>query len=504
MTQPQPVQSPKEPPSRVLVAGVRRFLIWLAAADPLLLRRCPSERLRFEVMGAAVFTTAGLGAVSCVFAMVMAVRLPLAAAVVVGIGWGVAILNIDRLLIGGIHRRPTFWGNIGSALPRMGLALLIGAVVSTPLVLRIFESEINAQLDINRRTAQEKFRTDLDRDPRFTPIPALTRRAAELERIVTDGPADTTDDDPKVKRLQAEFDRAEEAYQQAEKDVICENEGKCGSNRVGRGPAYQEKLERRNRLKAERDAKRAELDRARAEVGQRQAAGRDTTMNGAGAELNSTRAELARLVNLKRAAEDGFAASSANDRGLLARIGALDDLRERDGTLGTAYLFLILLLAGLEMLPVVAKLMMSLGKASAYDRIREEAEDADVTVAMAEYAARGQVALADSLARVDAETKAAEDNAQKIADAQNAIFDAILQAWKDSQLAQVMADPMSYVVQGRPSTPVQQPQQAWPYQGPQAGQPVYVPQAPVPLAKAAAPPPPRSANGVSHRPPGTP
>ena len=32
------------------------------------------------------------------------------------------------------------------AVPRLALALLLGTLISTPLVLRVFQSEINAQI----------------------------------------------------------------------------------------------------------------------------------------------------------------------------------------------------------------------------------------------------------------------------------------------------------------------------------------------------------------------
>ena len=427
---------------------IHRFLVWLSAADPDILARCPSERVRYKAMGAAVLTTSAIGAVSCAFAVSMALRAPVAVAVVVGLGWGMALLNIDRMLIGGVHRRDTWWGNLLIALPRVGLALLIGTVVATPLVLQVFENEINAQLDLNRQSAQEKFARALDADPRFARIPELDKRVAELQQIGDNGPASAVDQDPTVQRLQREFDKLDVDYQAADREVICENEGTCGSNKVGRGPAYREKVERRDRLRAERDAKRAELDAARSAAQGRESTSRTSTQENARSELATARADLERLKRDRRALEDSFRVTSTNDRGLLARIGALDALRERDTTLGWAYLLLILLLAALEMLPVLAKLMMSLGEASSYEQIRQDAEAADIALATASFAERCQVAIADAQARVTAETQLAADNAQKIAQAQGEVFDVVLQHWKDDQMAAVNADPDDFLVTG--------------------------------------------------------
>lgn len=58
--------------------------------------------------------------------------------------WGLVIVGIDRWLIStmpidGSHK-------FSLAVPRVLLAILLGALISTPLVLRIFQSEINAQM----------------------------------------------------------------------------------------------------------------------------------------------------------------------------------------------------------------------------------------------------------------------------------------------------------------------------------------------------------------------
>ncbi|HZO64499.1 MAG TPA: DUF4407 domain-containing protein [Kribbellaceae bacterium] len=419
---------------------MRKLFVWASAADPEILRQCPGERIRYETMGAAILTTAAIATVSATFAVSMALGLRTPFAVVVGLFWGVAILNIDRLLIGGVHRRDTTAGNIAVAVPRVLLALLIGAVVSTPLVLRIFNSEINAQLDLDRQTALAQFTTKLNSDPRYVKIPDLERRIQELRQIINNGPTDTVEQNPTVTRLQLEYNALSTRYQQAERDVICENEGTCGSENVGKGPAYDEKVKARDRLRRELEAKKSELDAARATVAARQSSDNIRVRSNAEAELKTAQAELDDLTAKRKVEMDAYTANTLVDHGLLARLQALDHLKARNSTLGAAYLALLALLAALEMLPIIAKLIMSVGDLTVYDQIRKDTESAEYLVAVTASAERAQIALDASRARVDAERRQTVQQAQRICQAQQEVFDAVLDQWTRRELRKVEDD----------------------------------------------------------------
>jgi hypothetical protein len=457
---------------------MRKVLIWASTADPEILRQCPGEQIRYETMGAAILTTASIAAVSAAFAASMALRLWAVVALVVGVGWGLAILNIDRLLVGGVHRRDTVKGNIAAAIPRVILALLIGAVVSTPLVLRIFNGEINAQLDLDHQADLAAFTKSLDSDPRYAQIPSLTQKVQQLQQVVDNGPADNVDQDPTVARLQSEYDQLYTQYQQAEHNVICENEGTCGSGKVGKGPAYDEKVKVRNRLQRDLDAKKAELESARRAATSKQSADSTKVRADAEADLKAAKDQLAGLVADRKADQDAYTAHAKVDRGLLARLQALDHLRSNNSTLGLAYLTLLALLAALEMLPVIAKLMTSLGSPSTYDRIRVDTEAADYLVAMASSAVRTQVAVDTRQARVDAERKQVTRQEQRIAEAQQKVFDAVLDQWTERELHKVDTDVDAYLVQ-----PVATPPRTEPHPTHTPTPPlIFIPQQPAPEA----------------------
>ncbi|TCB99631.1 DUF4407 domain-containing protein [Micromonospora zingiberis] len=416
---------------------ISKFFVWLAAADADILEQCPSERHRYQTTGAAVLVTAFLGAVSGTFALTTAMDLDLAWAVLAGLLWGLAVLTIDRMLIAGVTRRPSAYANLIAALPRLALAMLIGAVISTPLVLRIFESEIETQLEINHRVAQEAFNRALAEDPRFTAIPTLKARVDELQAVVNGTGGTNVEDDPTVNRLSQEYQRLSRAYEAADKAVVCEKEGKCGSGRVGAGPAYREKVERRGRLATERQQAREQLATARTNAERIRAEERKS----ADTDLETARGELDRIEQIRRDEEDSFSARLSADDGLLARIDALDDLRDRDATLGAAYLALILLITALEMLPVLAKLLVFLGPVTAYERIRELRETRDVQ----RFRTENLILEEEENARLRAGASAATEKAERELRAHVELHGLLVDRWRREQLDQIERNPAQFL-----------------------------------------------------------
>ena len=121
-------------------------LAWLGGADRDLLEQVPQERGRFAQMAGVLITTAGIAVMSMVFALHDAVTVPLLPSIVIGLLWGIVILNIDRFLVLSMGFTRDRWRLVWITLPRLALAVVLALVISTPLVLRIFASDINAQL----------------------------------------------------------------------------------------------------------------------------------------------------------------------------------------------------------------------------------------------------------------------------------------------------------------------------------------------------------------------
>jgi len=359
-------------------------LIWLSGADPDTLSRSPREKRKHSGLGGVVLTTACMAGLSAGFALHSGVRAPLAVSVVIGVLWALAIANLDRWLVAAAGRRERWWQNLATLVPRILLALLIGAVVSTPLVLWIFQREIQAQLTVTQQVERNMYEQKLRADVRFAVIPDLQAEVVRLRQVAAGSLVeDLVGKDPAVARGQAEYDALDKRYAEARATAIAEFDGTDGTGRQGGGPAYRTKLKAAGELRDQRDAVRRKLDRARAAALTRQRSSNTMEQATARTDLASREAELARLRSLKQAEEDRYRIDSGNDRGLLAQLEALSRITDSNTTLKTAYLTLLLFITAIEILPVLTKFLLNVGPPTVYDEILATAEKSDVQAALA-------------------------------------------------------------------------------------------------------------------------
>jgi hypothetical protein len=349
-----------------------RWLVWLAGGRDDVLRRTPSDRTRYVATGGVLLTTAGVAAVSATFALLMAVHLPLVACVITGVAWGVVILNLDRLLVTSMvrHRQGGWWRNVLMAVPRVGLALLLGAVISTPLVLQIFDPEIQSQMLVAQGERRAAFEERLKTDPRFTVLPDLQTQLKGLQDTANGSVAQSVDADEGVKAAQAQADKRLAEWQAAQAAYNGEVDGTTGSRVPGVGAASRAKQDAAVAAKAQYDQAKAELQRA-IDGATTASSGKATTASDQIAGVQKQIDDLTARQNAERA---GYSDSQDVSGGLLSRLEALDDLRANRPTLGLAQFMLFLLFMTLELLPVIVKLLQVVGPESVYETMIREME----------------------------------------------------------------------------------------------------------------------------------
>jgi Domain of unknown function (DUF4407) len=411
------------------------LLIWLSGADPLILAKAPREARKFTGVGGVVLTTAVMAAVSASFALHVGVRAPLWLSAIIGLGWGLAIMNLDRWLVTAAQRRDRWYQNLTVALPRLCLALIIGTVISTPLVLWIFQKEINTELDVIHQQKVEANATTLNNDPRFAGLPKLRDEIDSLQKVV-DGttPTASVADDPTVKSLQTQYDNLQTQYLNAERDAACELDGSCGSHSRGVGPAYQQKLQFANELKAQRDAVGAQLDQAKRDAATRLAGVQGNEVDSAKTRLAADRAQYDQLTAQKKAESDTFARNNQEDRGLLAQLDALSRFTGENSTLRTAYLALLLFITAIEVLPVLAKFLMNLGPPSLYDQILARAETSDIDSAEATLGYERALNAHELEARGKREQEAVTGLVDRMVQVETEVYDRMIDEWRSDQL----------------------------------------------------------------------
>ena len=415
----------------ILVSQISNFLSILGGADPDVLKHARSERNTFIGLGLVMLGTAFVAALSMMFALRNAVLVVvdpqtgaaaasqpgsrLAASIVLGLLWGALILVLDRALIKTMQGIAGWWRAAKYAFPRIVLALFIGVVVSTPITLQIFHSEVSAEV--------KAYQDDLIRDSREAAengstkkdLTAVDQQIEAQQKIVNEGPAGLTS--PELEQAKTEYAAAEaklksakEAREQAEEVYICEQHGQsCGgraSGVPGNGPAAikrgeelthadgdvtnaeTEKQKAQDNLTAAQDAVR-EANKEKTEQAVREAnialCGSQKDSQGKavkddkGHEVKDPGcqggliAERDRLSAQLEAEKNGDLIR--NSSGLLFQIIALHRLGSKGWTPYLSQKFVAGLFISIELLPVIIKVFIAAKGVTQYDRIARKLQD---------------------------------------------------------------------------------------------------------------------------------
>ena len=420
----------------------------LAGARPDVLASAPGARSKFVALGGVLLSTGGLALVSMAFAVHMALGVWWPAALLVGVGWGLVVVNLDRMLLVGMAHDASLKRNLVLAVPRVGLALVLGVVIATPLTLQIFAKEIDTEIVTMQAESADAYRASLADDARFAHLPELEERIAVAEAVVASGgvaDAGLAVVRADVTARQAELDAAVAVSRELEAKAQCELDGSCGTGDAGTGQAYLE-------ARAAADAQQAVVLAARSDLAAATAAvsaaeGRSASL--AASSLDGDRKELARLAAEQDRLQATFDGTNEGSGGLLMRLEALDRLGDRNGTLAAAQFMLSLLFMSVEILPVLMKLLLNFSPPTAYDRLAALRDSGDVEIEELAQESRRTVAIAKEELLVMAEKERVDR--QKEA----------LLARRRAALAEVAARREQPAAPAAPEVPAEPARQMW-------------------------------------------
>jgi hypothetical protein len=352
-------------------------LAGLAGARSDILELAPGARSKFVALGGVLLSTGALAVLSMSFAVHMALGVWWPLAVLVGLGWGFVVVNLDRMLLVGMAHDSSLKRNVVLAVPRVGLALVLGVVIATPLTLQVFHKEIDTQIVALQAEKSDAYQRSLDADARFAGLPELREQVAlEQEVVASDGLADPglAVVHGEVTARQAAYDEAMARQRELEERAQCELDGTCGTGDAGTGTAYQQ-------ARAAADAQAAVVTATRSDLGtalDAASAAEDRSAQQARADLETHQAELTRLTEQKTDLQAAFDETNRDSGGLLLRLEALSRLSDTNATLWAAQVMLSLLFMSIEVLPVLMKLLLNFSPPTAYDRLAALRDRADL------------------------------------------------------------------------------------------------------------------------------
>ncbi|MFY0602173.1 MAG: DUF4407 domain-containing protein [Cyclobacteriaceae bacterium] len=125
-----------------------RIFSWCAGTHLESLEKCPTEHTKYTQVGIIVFITGVMASLSGGY-FFYSVFESLEAAIGFGIFWGLVIFFLDRYIVSSIHKpknNSSLIQVILMAAPRIALAVVLAFVVSKPLELKFFETEIEFEM----------------------------------------------------------------------------------------------------------------------------------------------------------------------------------------------------------------------------------------------------------------------------------------------------------------------------------------------------------------------
>jgi hypothetical protein len=305
--------SPSNSEKEVEASAWDKVLWWMAAADPQLMKDCGPDRFRYSVIGYTVmatwlFATLAWGYFFSTLFDDSLIIIPAA------LFFGFVILTIDRGLLAGLNSTggKNRWLSLSL---RLVLALTIGFFISQPVVLMLFEKDINAHLPV----VKEK------------KITAYTKQVRD-ENAIT------------LQQAKTEIDRIRNQQQIKEQEIldlknayIRETDGTGGSGKIGEYTIA--KVKKMAYLKAEEDLI----------VWKRNM---QPALDSATAKEKLTEAAIQqRITEFDKGLTDGF----------LTRVETLDDLMLVHPPVKYRYRLVIMLIMMIELMPLLTKLMMPSG-----------------------------------------------------------------------------------------------------------------------------------------------
>jgi hypothetical protein len=367
---------------------LRKIVLALSGGHEEVLVFVPSERARFESLGWAILITSGVAAVSMWFALASAVGINGILALPVALAWGLVIMGIDRWLV--VSMPVESRRKLLLALPRLALAVLLGTLISTPLVLRIFQSEINAQI---AKIQQQSYNTFLQQQQASDVAKQVGTYSSELNYlnnvIATHGAATAnTASDPELTAYNTQLNNLDNELthwttlkNQYYNDYICQLYGGPTCPKKGLGPAAKDSLQNYQDASQEVDTLKGQINHVQGEIQQRDAQLTSTSKDAQQARYQQAltqqpivKNEYDTALQRRNELQASFFANNQAAHGILIRLEALSQLSDGNFTVTAARFLLFLLFLVIECLPVTVKLLQEPGL---YEEALQQARDAE-------------------------------------------------------------------------------------------------------------------------------
>jgi len=342
-----------------------KFLISLSGARPEILEQCETERIKFQSLGWAILITSVMATISMWFALTSVMGFSPILSFPVALIWGMIIMGIDRWLVTSMSSDGS--RRVVMALPRLLLALLLGALISTPIVLRIFQSEINNQISVIKQNNEAAFLTSQQRSSVAARVTKWQNTVSNLQRVIDSRGAQPINpaNDPVIQGLTTQLNNQRAIATQDYHAWQCQLYGGCNAPK-GNGPLAAASHARYLADEAQISSLTSRIQSRERQLQDTGSAAEASRLEQANNALPKAQAQLAAAQAEENTLLNSFQATNNATNGLLIRLKALDQLSAGNTTLNAARFLLFLLFLLIECLPVTVKLLQRPGN---YEKI---------------------------------------------------------------------------------------------------------------------------------------
>lgn len=405
-------------PFKSLWDKIYNMFLWSSGADLEVLDQVPMEKNKFYGIGGTIVFTALMATFAGGYAFFTAFD-DVYPSIFFGVFWGALIFNLDRYIVSsfgvGDGKKTISRQEMIEAAPRLVMAIILGLVISTPLELKLFESEINAEIKrLNYLTTQEsEFNYKAQADS--LAITFITENKSIGEEIA-------------LRRQELEVLRLKrnEAYDK----YMCELNGTCGTGKPGEGPVFREAKE--NYISLNEEFKNMEVSYGQLNE----------------QDLQNIREKEGRINDLRDDARQKGASLRTefeSRNGLLARLEALGSLTDKDSSLWAAKWLVTILFVFIEIAPILFKMMTERGP---YDDIIDYKKHQIKVRHMLltsnlneEINTEVKINAEKSSQKLEAELLANRELLKTIALAQSEIASVAIAKWKENQIKKAKDNP---------------------------------------------------------------
>jgi hypothetical protein len=306
------------------MSSLSKFFVFCSGADKNILAQSPTEINKYTGIGATVFFTGVFAMVAANYALYTVFN-DIWISTGFGLLWGMLIFNLDRYIVSSLKKKGNFFRDFGLAIPRIILAIIISIVISKPLELKIFETEINAEIISMQQEKRKEHELLLK-----------SRYTDELDKVENE----ILGINNKINQMMLQKDALR-------KDALGEADGTGGSKIRNMGPIYKTKM--------------AAADKADEDLKSEVALNAPLLAEKENRKKEILAARDAELKTLEVAALTGFA----------SRMEALSRVTAKSHAVFIASIFLMLLFIAIETAPMFVKLI---SERSPYDYILDKIE----------------------------------------------------------------------------------------------------------------------------------